>query len=343
MQRPRGCLGPRARGADERGALPLVGARREGLLELINREHEAAVVADARARAVELALRVLAGPDEHLLPLLAARQHAARQRRQQAGAKHRGLAASRRSDDRQQRRADEPRDELRDEPLAAEEVLRVVGPEGRQALERAHHCGLVVGEQRGALARPLQVDDAVGQLSLHRAQLDAADRGARGDGADPACRLAPRPLAGDLMDASRHAAAGLEQPSAGGTASACAGHRRGRSPRRRRRRGARARARRRRRETQRLWALRGREQEHREAGDGAGQVLELCTHVRAGPVGVIDDQQRRARPLVRTAQRRDDRIGGSRPGCVVRHRRPPGGPRWPTRPPVGSCRSRAGR
>ena len=40
---------------------------------------------------------------------------------------------------------------------------------------------------------------------------------------DPARRLAPRPLAGDLVDAPRDAAAGLEQPLAGQSSSACAG------------------------------------------------------------------------------------------------------------------------
>ena len=77
--------------------------------------------------------------DEHLRPVLAAGQHAARQGGQQAGPDDRGLAAARRSDDAEQRRADQPRDELGDEPLAAEEVRRVGDLEGGEALERAHH------------------------------------------------------------------------------------------------------------------------------------------------------------------------------------------------------------
>ena len=74
-----------------------------------------------------------------LRPALAAGQHAARERGEQAGPDHGGLAAARRSDDAEQRRADEPRDELGDEPLAAEEVRRVGGVERGEALERADH------------------------------------------------------------------------------------------------------------------------------------------------------------------------------------------------------------
>ena len=74
---------------------------------------------------------------------------------------------------------------------------------------------VVVADQRDVLARRLELDDAAGQLGLHRAQLGAAGRGLPGDRADPARRLAPGPLACELVDAPRDAAAGVEQPLGG--------------------------------------------------------------------------------------------------------------------------------
>ena len=59
-------------------------------------------------------------------PLTGAHEHPlSPERRQQAGAEERGLAAAGRPDDREQRRVREPSHELVDEPLAAEEELRV--------------------------------------------------------------------------------------------------------------------------------------------------------------------------------------------------------------------------
>ena len=125
----------------------------------------------------------------------------------------------------EQRRADEPRDELRDEPLAAEEVLGVGDVEGRQALERAHDRASSSASAGAARSRAAwsSTTSPASSASIERSSR-AAGRGlAPGDRADPARRLAPRPLAGDLVDAPRDAAAGLAAASRPATAPACAG------------------------------------------------------------------------------------------------------------------------
>ena len=66
-----------------------------------------------------------------------------------------------------------------------------------------------------ALARLLQLDDAAGQLASIERSSRAPGPRAVGDRADAPRRLASRPLARDLVDAARHAAAGLEQPLGG--------------------------------------------------------------------------------------------------------------------------------
>ena len=81
----------------------------------------------------------------------------------------------------------------------AEEVVRVLGLERREALERADdRRPSGVDRQRDALARPLEIDDALGDLGLHRAQ--PARPAAASLGRRPQTRsgrLAARPLAGE--------------------------------------------------------------------------------------------------------------------------------------------------
>ena len=158
---------------DEPGPLVLVTAGREQLLELIDHQKAPSLAAESLGRAPQLAQRLLAGADQRLRPVVAAGQHAARQRRQQPGSDHGGLAAARRADDGEQRRADEPRDQLGDEPLAPEEVRGVVGVEGRQPLVRAGDRRLIV-LRRETLADDLELGDAAGEVGLERPRLAAA-------------------------------------------------------------------------------------------------------------------------------------------------------------------------
>ena len=112
---------------------------------------------------------MLAGAQQSQSPALAARQHAARQRGEQARAQRRGLAATGRADDPEQRRADEPRDELGDEPFAPAEDLRVVDVERREALERARDDLTRVG----AMVEGAELDNVVGHVGLGRAETHA--------------------------------------------------------------------------------------------------------------------------------------------------------------------------
>ena len=189
----------------------VVRADGEQLLELVDREHGAALAVELAGRAAELAQRVLAGADQRLRPVGASGQDSAGEGGQQAGPHDRRLAAARRADDREQRRADEPRDELGDELLAAEEVLGVLGAERREALVGADQRRAGLFLVACALAHGLQVGDGSGQLGLERPRLGAARGRAVGHGVDAARRLVPCPLPRDLVHAARHAAAGLEQ------------------------------------------------------------------------------------------------------------------------------------
>jgi hypothetical protein len=154
---------------------------------------------------------MLAGTDKRARPAVAAGQHAARERVQQARPEQRGLAAARRADHAEQRRADEARDQLRDELLAPEKVLGVVGVERGETLvgadDRSPGALTFGGDQPGALVRRAQLDDVSGQLGLERPGLAAACRGPAGCRVDAAGRLAPCPLARRLVHASRDAAA----------------------------------------------------------------------------------------------------------------------------------------
>ena len=136
-------------------ALVLVAAGREQLFELVDGDDHAGP--RCRRRRPRARARLLAGPQQGDRPALAAGQHAGRQRREQPGPQRRRLAAPGRPDDARQRRAGEPRDQLGDQPLTAEEDVGVLDVERRQALERADHD---VGPA-GLRAPPprLQLDD----------------------------------------------------------------------------------------------------------------------------------------------------------------------------------------
>src|SRR4051794_38325603 len=107
---------------------------------------------------------MLPGADEHLRPLLAAREHAAGERRQEAGAQDGGLAAAGWADDAEQRGADEARDELGDEPLAAEEVGRVDDLERGESLVGTDCAGMIGARTVGTPGGGLQLLDAPRQL-----------------------------------------------------------------------------------------------------------------------------------------------------------------------------------
>ena len=222
-----------------------------------------------------------------------------------------------RADDREQRRADQPRDELGHEPLAPEEVVRVLGPERREPLERAHDRAVRLDRRRRALARPLQVDDALDDLGLHRAQparpsaacsaatvtRSAASRRAHSPAASWTALGTPRLASSSARDRDGASAAGRARSARAiaSTAAASSGSssissarvavepRRASSP--------------------------SASSEHRQAVHGAGQALELRPLVRAGPVGVVDDHERRPGRLARVAQ--------DAPGAPRGARRPP--------------------
>ena len=129
----------------ERGTLRLVAARRERLLELVYGQQQLGLRLEARERgrdrvlgpvhpkrASQVGQRMLAGAEQDALPALAARKHSARQRRQQP---------ARTADDlplpegptTPSRLAPTSRATIsRDEPLAAEEVIRVGDLEARR-------------------------------------------------------------------------------------------------------------------------------------------------------------------------------------------------------------------
>ena len=151
---------------------------------------------------------MLAGADHDLRPALAAGEDAALQGGQEAGLHDGRLAAARGADHGEQGRADEPCHQLGDEPLTTEEVLRVIGLERREALEGADHPILAVHRRPAPLAHGLELDDATGELILHRTQPRAFHLGAAGDARD----AISRPLAGDVVDALGHPGARAEQP-----------------------------------------------------------------------------------------------------------------------------------
>ena len=134
---------------EERRPLGRIGADREHLLELVDDDQQARarlepaqrrVQRNAAERAGQRDARLLAGSQHRARPALAAGQHPRGKRGQQAGAHGRRLAAARWPDHAQQARARQPRHELGDEPLAAEEQLRVPDVERLQPLNGQAAC-----------------------------------------------------------------------------------------------------------------------------------------------------------------------------------------------------------
>ena len=137
---------------DERGSLELVGARGEDLFELVDDDHTSVpthlVPKRTPRRAgiggrrgvtdqglVERAPGVFSRAYQDHGPLVATRQHAVPEGRDQPGAHRRGLPAPRRTDDAEERGPCETRNQLRDQTLASEEQVRIVDVEGREPLE----------------------------------------------------------------------------------------------------------------------------------------------------------------------------------------------------------------
>ena len=88
-------------------------------------------------RPLQLGTRMRSRPEQNDPPAFASRQRARGQGGEQAGPQDRRLAASGRADDAHQRRVDGAGDNVGDEPLTAEEILRVGDVEGGETLERA--------------------------------------------------------------------------------------------------------------------------------------------------------------------------------------------------------------
>ena len=132
---------------EELAALGLLGARGEQLLELVDRDHDPLLAAQARQdvlrqpaeHALKLGAGVLPGSQQHLSPTGAAGQRPRAERREHAGAQQRGLADSGRAENPDQRPLGQPRDQLGHDPVAPAEEVGVRALERGQALERAQH------------------------------------------------------------------------------------------------------------------------------------------------------------------------------------------------------------
>jgi hypothetical protein len=213
---------------EERLALGPVAAGDEGLLELIDQEHQPLAVGqplervgDRRRRARvsrlghrpgegprELGQRARAGAHHRLAPTLRAGNDPVGQRRQEASTNGRGLAAARGADDGEQGRADEAGDELCDQALAAEEVLGMSGIERGQAAVGADRRlrgirRLLDGVEAGMFAGPLQVDHTARYRGPGRAQLGLIVRRPGRRRGQPLGHLRPGPAAGRPVNAKR--------------------------------------------------------------------------------------------------------------------------------------------
>jgi hypothetical protein len=133
---------------DERRPLGLVATRSEDLLELVDREDQPLLLGCGATRALDRLERTLPRAQQRDAPALAPRQRAAAQRRQQPCPQHGRLATPRRPDHADHRRRHRAGDDLRDEPLAAEEHVGVVDVERGEPLERARHRAVTVVERR---------------------------------------------------------------------------------------------------------------------------------------------------------------------------------------------------
>ena len=335
---------------EKRLPLGLVATGDEGLLELVDQEHQALTglepvkrVGDPRRRVLaprlghrpgegprELGQRPLAGAHHRPPPVLRAGDDPVGQRRQQAGAHGRGLAAARGADHREQGRADQAGDQLCDQALAAEEVLGVGGVEGRQAAEGADRRlrrirRLFDGVEAGTFAGPLQVDHAARYRCLSRAQLGLIVRGPARRRGQPLGHLRPSPAAGGAVNAKRHPLA-LGEQCRHGDDDALGGVERGDFGRRTLAQRV---------EPQPLGGAvlqqggeRGRallvvmkDADHERAALGlAGEGRGGLEHARGGVVGVVEHQQRRSVARGGLGDGRQRPLGG----CAtagVKHRR----------------------
>ena len=140
------------KGVEELRPLVLVAADGEQLLELVDREHRLAPPVGQHP--AQLGQRVRAGRISACTQRWAPGSTPLRERRQQAGAQGRGLPGPRGPDDSQQGGAHQPGDQLRHEPLAAEEVVGVRGVEARRAEVRTDRPGAARRRaRRGRAAR----------------------------------------------------------------------------------------------------------------------------------------------------------------------------------------------
>ena len=173
-------------------------------------------------RAVELLERVLAGSEDRLGPDGAAGQDAARERRQQPRPERGGLAAARVADEPQERAAHEAGDQLGDQALPAEVVVRVRGLELGQALVRADrpqpggHARAVelVGIDRippHPFPGPRKVGHVADEGCFGLAQPAPAGLGPLGRGPQAPGGTRPGPAARHPVDGGRHPARLAEQ------------------------------------------------------------------------------------------------------------------------------------
>ena len=194
-------------GVGEGGALCVGVAGSEQLLELVDGEEHSCVRGESvegfregvlrprHEHAAKLVERPFAGTQQEAPPALAAGKHPTGEGREESGAEDGRLAAARWADDAEESGSDEAGDELRNEPLAAEEVVGIGRLEAREALERTDPLGGNSGRRCRArdgprlLARHLQIDDLAGQLGLDLAQVAPARSGAGGDVDEPAARV----------------------------------------------------------------------------------------------------------------------------------------------------------
>ena len=194
---------------------------------------------------------------------------------------------------------------------------RVGDLERGQPLERAHHRRVVVAVQRDAARRAAcsSTTPPASSASIERSSArPAAARPATAPTRRAASRRAHWPR--DLVDAAGDAAAGLEQPLDGHVLAAWPGAWRTAIARtavgverleRERAVGAEA--------CERLGVFPARERQHGNGGERARQLVERGEHVSAGLVGIVDDEQRRARRLAGAAQRDEDRSAGPVPAA----------------------------
>ena len=265
-------------------------------------------------------------------------QHAAGQRRQQAGAHRRGLPAAGRPDHGEQRRAHEPGDQLGHEPLATEEVLGVGRVERGEPEEGAHRRERARPLRRSA-ARARRAPAARAGRRRARPRPSAARRARwrRGPALAPTPPTpAPRPI-GRQRDGRPRNAAALRSPAPRRAASPPARRApRSRPPRRVRAARARAGA-----PVPRRPPVARAPVQHEHQQPARRRAAAPAARSSSSPASSASS---RTSSVARSPSARP-RDGGERVGrSRVHHDHPPrSAPRGPARPPAASCRSRADR